>query len=305
MTVQACYELPRCGTRRTLCISLVANTSVAGQSQVQDRIERFGGAGVPLVFAHANGYPPGSYRALLEPLTAEFSVFGYRHRPLWSSEPAPPRADWHLFARDMNHALAHTFEKPVWLMGHSLGGVVSLLAAIREPERYRGLVLLDPVFLGWRQALGLNFTPRGQLKRLPMIRSALRRPEQFADRQEAFDFHRGKRAFRGLSDAVLWDYIEAGTKASGEGVRLAWSGAWEAAVYASVPLVWPRLRRLQLPTLGLRGEHSDILTPRALQRWRQLQPNAELDTLPGGHLFPLEDPVATADRVLQFLRGLA
>lgn len=277
----------------------------AGQRQVQDRIERFGGSGVPLVFAHANGYPPGSYRRLLEPLTAKFSVFGYRHRPLWSDEPAPPRANWHLFARDMNHTLANTFVEPVWLMGHSLGGVVSLLAASREPDRYRGLILLDPVFLGWRQTLALNLTPHGQLKRLPMIRSALRRPEQFADHQAAFDFHRGKRAFRGLSDVVLWDYIEAGTLATGNGVRLAWSGAWEAAVYASVPRVWSQLRHVNLPTLGLRGTCSDILTPVVLRRWGKLQQNAELDSFPGGHLFPLEDPAAVADRVLRFLQRFA
>ena len=269
---------------------------------MQDRIEGFGGAGEPLVFAHANGYPPGSYRRLLSPLTGQFSVSGYRHRPLWSDEPAPLRADWHLFARDLNHALAQAFDEPVWLMGHSLGGVVALLAAIREPDRYRGLILLDPVFLGWRKTLGLNLAPRGQLKRLPMIRGALRRPQQFADRQAAFDFHRGKRAFQGLSDAVLWDYIEAGTLAADDGVKLAWSGAWEAAVYASVPLVWPRLRRLQMPTLGLRGAGSDLLTPAALQRWQRLQPDVQLDTLPGGHLFPLEHPEATAARVLDFLR---
>lgn len=268
---------------------------------MQDRLEPFGGGGEPLVFAHANGYPPGSYRRLLQPLAGHFEVTGFRHRPLWSGEPAPPRADWQQFADDLNHALARTTDRPVWLMGHSLGGVVALLAALREPARYRGLVLLDPVFLGWRQTLALNFAPLGQLRRLPMIRSALRRPEQFADRQAAFEFHRGKRAFRGLSDAVLWDYIEAGTHSEAQGVRLAWSPAWEAAVYSSVPLVWPRLRRLRLPTLGLRGETSDILTPAAMRRWGRLQPGAELDALGGGHLFPLEQPEATAERVADFL----
>jgi len=33
-------------------------------------IVEFGGSGPPLHFAHANGYPPGSYRRMLEPLTA-------------------------------------------------------------------------------------------------------------------------------------------------------------------------------------------------------------------------------------------
>jgi pimeloyl-ACP methyl ester carboxylesterase len=268
---------------------------------MEDRLESFGGRGAPLVFAHANGYPPGSYRQFLQALAGQYAVMAYRHRPLWSSEPAPLRADWSRFARDLEQTLAGRGGEPVWMMGHSLGAVVSLLAALRRPELFRGLVLIDPVFLPSRQALSMRLASGRALRRLPLVRKTLQRPHRFPDNRAAFDFHRGKRAFARMSDEVLWDYILAGTRPVGEAVELAWSPAWEAAVYTSVPLVWPRLLRLKLPTLGLRGEDSEILTDTALRRWARLQPGAELQTCPGGHLLPLEHPLETAGRVLDFL----
>ncbi|PLW83201.1 alpha/beta hydrolase [Kineobactrum sediminis] len=269
---------------------------------MQDRLEIFGGSGEPLLFAHANGYPPGSYRRLLDRLAAQYAVTGYRHRPLWSRQPAPVRADWNQFANDLIHTLERSASPPVWMMGHSLGGVVAMLAAIRRPELFRGVILLDPVFVKTRLALGLNMTPRSRLQKIPMIRRALNRPDRFTDVQSAFDFHRGKRAFSGFDDEVLWDYIRSGIRQGEHGEwELAYPAGWEAAVYSSLPLVWPRLLRLRVPTLGIRGETSDILSAAGLQRWQRLQPKAELHTLPGGHLFPLEYPDLTAERVLDFL----
>ncbi|MFT4826599.1 MAG: pimeloyl-ACP methyl ester carboxylesterase [Cryomorphaceae bacterium] len=58
---------------------------------------------------------------------------------------------------------------------------------------------------------------------------------------------------------------------------------------------------MRLPTLGLRGETSQTLTPEAFRRWGRLQPNAELHNCPGGHLLPLEQPESTAEFVLDFL----
>lgn len=269
---------------------------------MRERLESFGGQGAALVFAHANGYPPGSYRSLLTPLAEHYTVSGFCQRPLWSPEPVPARANWRQFADDLIHTLEHSFQEPVWMMGHSLGAVVSMLAARKRPALFRGLVLLDPVFMPTHLALGLNLTPRSRLPKIPMVRRALRRPERFTSAEQAFDFHRDKRAYSGFSDAVLWDYIHAAVRKTAAGDwELAYSGAWEAAVYSSLPLVWPRLLRLRLPTLGLRGADSDILSASGLRCWARLQPAAELYSVPGGHLFPLEYPQDTARRVLDFL----
>jgi pimeloyl-ACP methyl ester carboxylesterase len=269
---------------------------------MQERITSMGGAGETIVFAHANGYPPGSYRQLFEALADRCQIQAFHHRPLWDQSEPPSRINWSLFANDFLETLEHTQRGPVWVMGHSLGGTVAAVAAARKPGLFRGLLLLDPVFTRTRDALRLRVQPVRRLQRTPMISRALRRPHRFDSRQQAFEFYRGKRAFAGFSDAAIWDYVDASLDDdSGGGVRLRWSGRWEAAVYSSVPWIWPTLRRVSLPTLGLRGEDSTTLTEAMFQRWRRVQPAAELQTCPGGHLFPMENPEEAAARVRGFL----
>ncbi|MFN2328429.1 MAG: alpha/beta fold hydrolase [Chromatocurvus sp.] len=269
---------------------------------MQARWETFGGSGNPLVFAHANGYPPGSYRQLLQPLSEHYSVSAVRHRPLWGDPHPPLRLRWQLFASDLIDALKAHHDAPIWLLGHSLGAVVGLLAAAREPALFRGLVLLDPVFLPTRFVVGVALTPRSRLRQMPMIRRALARPDQFPDAQAAFDFYRGKRAFANFSDDALSDYVGASTApANDAGIKLVFPPAWEAGIYGSAPWVWPTLKRVSLPVLGLRGSDSQTLSAAAFRRWGRVQPQAELHTVPGGHLFPLEHPRSTAEQILRYL----
>ena len=269
---------------------------------MQAPVETFGGQGEALVFSHANGYPPGSYRQLLCQLSERYRVCAVRHRPLWGEPHPPRRLRWHLFAEDLIDTLKATQDAPVWLVGHSLGAVVGLLAADREPGLFRGLVLLDPVFLPTRFIIGTALMPRSRLQRMPMIRRALARPDSFPDTQSAFEFYRGKRAFGGLSDEALHDYVTASTSPGAEvGIKLLFPPVWEAGVYASAPWIWPVLRRVSLPVLGLRGADSQTLSPAAFRRWGTLQPHAELREVSGGHLFPLEHPTATANDILEFL----
>jgi pimeloyl-ACP methyl ester carboxylesterase len=274
---------------------------------MEQRIEDFGGEGAPVLFAHANGYPPGSYRQLLQRLATGCRLVAVRHRPLWGApEPPAGRLRWGAFADDLLDTLDATGLDRPWLLGHSMGATIGLLAAAGAPERFRGLLLLDPVFLPTRFVVGARLTPRRRLERMPLIRRALSRPRHFTDEAEAFAFYRGKRAFQGFDDTALSDYVAASCRpAAGGGLELAFPAPWEAAIYASAPLVWPALARLRLPVLGLRGEHSDTLSAAMFLRWRRLQPRAELHSCPGGHLFPLEHPAPVAQRVLDYLARAA
>lgn len=273
---------------------------------MQQRIEDFGGTGAPLVFAHANGYPVGSYRQLIAALTGHCHVTGFHHRPMWSEETAPARLDWWRFADDLLETLEATQHEPVWMMGHSLGAVVAAKAASQRPELFRGLLLIDPVFITPENLAARQHLPDEVLDEIPMIRKTLTRPNRFASREEAFEFHRGKRAFADFSDQVLWDYVMAGTRLNEAGeYQLAYAREWEAAAYRSSPEVWDVLAAISLPVLGLRGESSDTLTPEAFELWRQAQPHADLRVCRGGHLLPLEHPEATAAEILDFLSAAA
>ena len=269
---------------------------------MQDRLESYGQGDVPVAFAHANGFPPGSYRQYLDGLSGLCTITAYRQRPLWDTSPPPRNLNWALFADDLIEFIRHQFEHPVWMMGHSLGGAVSIIAAARHPELFRGLILIDPVIFRSRRTLGTKLAPRSRLKRLPAVRGALRRPHHFESFEAAFDFYRGKRAFAKMSDSALWDYVNASKVPQEQGgVALAYPVHWEAGVYASPPWMWPRIVKLQAPTLGLVAQDSDVLSPGVVKRWQRLQPSAEIQICPGGHLLPLERPEESARRVLDFL----
>ena len=259
-----------------------------------------GGQGPALCFAHANGYPPQSYRPLFDVLGTRFHIGAVEHRPLWGGPEPPGRVHWRVFAEDLSTALARHYARPVWVLGHSMGATAAALAAARSPALFAGLVLLDPVLLPRRLVWGMRLLPWRALRRLPMIRKALARPRHFRDHREAFDFYRGKRAFRHFSDAALMHYVRASKTAQGPGgVQLRYPGSWEAAVYASPPWMRGALRRLRLPTLGLRGAASDTLSQAMFARWQRWQPSALLRETPGGHLFPLEHPEQTGRLILE------
>jgi pimeloyl-ACP methyl ester carboxylesterase len=268
------------------------------------RLESFGGSGKPIVFAHANGYPVGSYRQFIEEITGHAQVTGFHQRPIWSPEMPPARLNWKRFAEDLIETLEATQDGPVWMMGHSLGAVISTMAAARRPDLFRGLLLIDPVYVLTRRVAAQRLTRQSKLDQMPMIRKTLNRPNRFKDKQEAFDFYRPKRAFTRFSDEVLWDYVLAGTKPGEDGeLQLAYAREWEAAAYRSTPFVWGVLNKIRLPVLGLRGEHSDTLSEKAFARWQRLQPQADLRNCQGGHLLPLEYPRETAQHIVEFLAG--
>ncbi|MNO01310.1 Alpha/beta hydrolase family protein [compost metagenome] len=54
----------------------------------------------------------------------------------------PVDDNWQTLVDELIHHLEQLPE-PVWGVGHSLGGVLHLHAALRCPERYRGVVMLD------------------------------------------------------------------------------------------------------------------------------------------------------------------
>ncbi|MFV8221475.1 alpha/beta fold hydrolase, partial [Enterobacter cloacae complex sp.6700776] len=67
----------------------------------------------------------------------------------------PVTSDWRRLRDQLLHFIEHDMrpDAPVALVGHSLGGMLSLMAACRRPELVSQLVLLDsPVVAGFKAA---------------------------------------------------------------------------------------------------------------------------------------------------------
>ena len=63
--------------------------------------EDIGGQGPTMHFAHANAYPPGSYRQLLTCLSRGFRVLAIKFRPLWPGSNPEEMNSWHDIAQDL------------------------------------------------------------------------------------------------------------------------------------------------------------------------------------------------------------
>ena len=251
-----------------------------------------GGEGESLFFAHANGYPPLSYRSLLEPLTQSHQVIAGLHRPLWPEPDSPELLrSWRVFGTDVESLLASRGQA-VFGMGHSMGTAALISAAARRPELFKGLILIEPVLVPSSYCWSLRLLKPLVRRALPLVRRTLVRQQEWPDRQQAFDHFRPKAVFKRIGNDVLWDYVNYGLAERESGrVGLAFSREWEAECYLSVQNIWPLLNKLHMPILAIRGERSNVITRRSWQRWRDKSPQHRYEDIAGtGHLVPLERP---------------
>lgn len=269
----------------------------------------FGGQpdGPLLHFAHSNGYPPRCFRQMLEPLLPHYRVWGMYHRPLWQNGDLPESVtSWQVVADDLLAFFDQEGVSEVIGVGHSLGAVATMLAAVQRPLLFRALVLIEPVFLS-PQILELVRQFPEQAKQMPMVLNALRRRNQWPSRQAAFDLFRTKEVFGRWSDDALWDFVQYGLVENEQGeVSLLYTREWEAQFYGLPPtMVWDEIPSVIAPTLAVRGVKSDTLTPESWAFWQSLQTQATfIEMADAGHMVTMERPLALAEHIITFLAHL-
>jgi pimeloyl-ACP methyl ester carboxylesterase len=230
-------------------------------------------------------------------------------RPLWKDSNPEEIQNWSPFSDDLLRFLASTSpSEPVIAVGHSIGAIVSLRAALRDPAKFRALVLIEPVLfvpsfmVRWHivRSLGLGD------KLHPLIAGAKKRRRTFDDLEAVFRGYRTRHVFRYLSDENLRIFIEGMTHKTKDGYELAYSPEWEAQIYRTNMHdfdIWRGLPKLQVPTLFLRGAETDTFLEPAAKFVKQKQPKAWIETLDNStHLLPLERPKEVFDTMQSFLK---
>lgn len=269
----------------------------------------FGGDGATLHFAHANAYPPGSYRLFLNALAKQFRVLAVKHRPLWPNAQPQEMVSWHRIADDLIAFFDQQNLRGVIGVGHSLGGVATMVAAAKRPELFSHLVLIDPVFLAPHLLAMVDERVAQQQEpfEFPMVASAQRRRDWWSSRAAAFEHLRPKPVFAGFSDEAMWDFINYGLNDDANGgVRLAFPKEWEARIYSMPPtFVWEYVSQISQPTLAIRAANSDTLFPPAWEHWQKLQPNATFIEMPETtHLLTMEKPEQVANLIARWTQDL-
>lgn len=252
-----------------------------------------------IIFSHANSFPASTYGVLFKSLRSRgFLVkavdkFGHDER-------YPVSNNWPELVQQLHDFAAREVEKagePAYLVGHSLGGFLSLMCAARHPQLARGVLLLDSPMLGGWKAHALRAAKQAQLVgSISPGAVSRKRKNRWPTREAALEHFRHKKAFAHWDPQVLADYITHGTHdEDGERV-LDFDRDIETAIYNTLPDNLDKLLQrhpLRCPVSFIGGLQSQemkqvgrAMTDKVVQ--------GRVMMLEGSHLFPMERPVATA-----------
>jgi pimeloyl-ACP methyl ester carboxylesterase len=273
-----------------------------------------------LIFSHGNSFPASTYGVMLHSLK-ERGFLCKSIEKLGHDARYPVSSNWPHLVQQLADFTAHEVEKsgqPACLVGHSLGGFLSLMCAARHPVLgglpVKGVVLLDaPVLGGWR-ATALSVAKRAMVvgSFSPGAVSS-KRKQLWLSRDEAWVHFSSKKMFARWDPQVLHDYIDHGTHdaapdSSHAGQRvLSFDRAVETAIYNTLPHNLEALLKrhpLKCPVSYIGGLHS-VEMGRVGMALTEKVTKGRIMMLEGSHLFPMEKPLATAAAVEAALLSFA
>jgi pimeloyl-ACP methyl ester carboxylesterase len=238
------------------------------------------------------------YQDLAQSLARRCRVLCPDYRGVGRSQYAP---HWRAYSpqanlNDLRHLLAVTGIDRVVAIGTSYGGILAAGLAIMLPAAVRGVVLND---------IGPDVAP-GSLRRVLAHVGGDPRPASWV---AAVDYM--KRTFPHLParDEKRWLRIAQHTFCEIGGLlRVDWDIALAKplpGLWGEIGDLWPLFRALsRIPTLAVRGQLSDILSPHTFTRMAAEIGGLDTLTVPGvGHAPDLAEPPARG-RIETFLDGI-
>lgn len=255
-----------------------------------------------MLFSHANGFPVGTYRKMLDVLSETFEIHAverFGHDPRF-----PVTRSWPGLVKELL-AEIDAQPEPVWLVGHSLGGFLSLMAALRRPGRVRGVLMLDsPVIAGWRARLLRVAQWLDIDARQSPAAATKHRCNLWPDLDSVWIHFKAKRKFDRWDEDVLRDYVEHGTEPTGrDGERtLRFSREIEYRIYRTLPTNMGHKVAGGAPFLVsfVAGTRSSEVRQVGLAATRRLV-GRRLRWIEGSHLYPMEKPLETAGLIRELI----
>lgn len=201
---------------------------------------------------------------------------GYGRNPL-PAGGVPANVDWLT-------GLVDGCGRPAVLVAHSWAGGVALAFALRRPDLARGLVLVGSVGPGGITRADRFLARAAKLRTMPVVGAAVRRMGNGSARREG----PGPRA--ALARRSTW-------------ARRAVHGflVEQAALLTDMPAVVAQLEEITAPTVVLSGTRDRIVRLDTAKALAARLPNAELISVPGGHLLHRTHPGLVAGVVRRLL----
>ena len=256
-------------------------------------------------FAHANGVPSKVYTKLFEQLSDEYQVV---YVPMIGPDKRYPITNhWpHLVDQIIDSVTQQAKGQAVIGLGHSLGSVLTYMAAKKRPELFRQVIMLDPPFIMGKHSLLFHLAKIFHPKTVDKITPAglsVRRRDHWESREQAGELLRPKGFYKHFDEDCFQAYLQyALTEDPARGgVTLSIAKADEVAIFRNNPsLWWLPMAKSVMPVNMVVGHDSQFLK-RGFPQIAQRKLAIPFQVTEGGHMFPLEHPETTVDVVKQLI----
>ena len=263
----------------------------------------YAGGEPTIVLLHATGFLPWLWHPIARRLAGRHRIIAPYFCDHRDTNLEKGGFDWLILAKDLADLCDRlNISRPI-LVGHSMGGTVTVFAQAVHGLVASGMILIEPIFFPsdyYRMGVG----PEDH----PLAAKSLKRRNHWNDAADVKAYLRTKALFANWEEEFLDLYIEYGTvDAPTTGLELTCAPPREAAIFMGGMSCdpWPMLSAIGCPVWVIEGADSGNRTlidlPAAAARF----PKGRYLAVPGaGHLIPMEKPAEILRIVTDFSRSL-
>jgi pimeloyl-ACP methyl ester carboxylesterase len=250
-----------------------------------------------VLLLHGNGAHARWFDALVPALVPGWRIVAPDLRGHGESDRAePPQYAIEDFGRDLAAVLDALAPGPVPLVGHSMGGRIVVWAAAEQPERVRGLVVMDSRMETIRPELAAAW--RAQV-------AGKREGRGYPTREQALAAFRFVPEEPNVPADVIADLAHHGIHERAPGD---WTFRFDRAVLSregdGAGDLLERMARIRCPALVMAGENSWVMDAAQRAAVAAALPQAAMRVFPGGHHFLLGQAKETGAVLRRFLDSL-
>ena len=220
--------------------------AVLGDSELT--VYEWAGSDEPVLLLHATGFHSRCWNQVVAHLPGRHIYAADLRFHGGSSKHG--EADWRLMANDICQLVDHLQLSHATGAGHSLGGHILARVAARMPNRFKHLILIDPVIMSPQRAEQSMALTRNMI---PTDHPVSRRKNQWRDADEMFMRFKDKKPFDTWQPTVLRDYCDSALRPAEHGGQqtLACNPIDEARIYLNregMTGIFDELKKIRTPT---------------------------------------------------------
>jgi pimeloyl-ACP methyl ester carboxylesterase len=249
-------------------------------------------------FAHANGFPSGSYNKLFANLPSQYKVISvdkFAHNPSF-----PLNDNWENSVLELINFVEQNRREneKVVAIGHSFGAVVSYMSVCKRPDLFSSLIMLDPPLITGLARYIFRFAKRSSriIDRITPAGLASTRNRKWHKEQDLHAYFSKKTLFKDFDPECIADYIDTVMEQKGDHLHLSFDVETEANIFRTIPHNLPSYAgQLKVSTSLITGKYTDVCIPVLRQPFLKANPLIQhIEFEKGKHMFPLEYPIDVA-----------